>query len=95
MTTINPDRARRYKQRTLTRPPETYVLTAREREQQEQWENAWLRNYADDVPMPPVIEWHRQVRAYCEAKGMGRPIMSAQENRLDTSHTLRWQEAGA
>lgn len=85
---MNVERMKRYRKRTMTAPPATYVLTSQEREEVAAWESSWIRN--DPEPhTPPLVEWRRQVEAYCKAKGL-RLEMTAQENRLDMSATLRW-----
>lgn len=91
MSPTSPDRIRRYLKRTMTPPPATYVLSLREREERDEWQHNWWRDENDRTPPPPVVEWHAKVRAYCKAKELGSPEITVQENRLDMSHTLRWE----
>lgn len=69
MRTVNPERTRRYLNRTLNRPQESWTVTKAEAQDVADYEYAWERG-DQDRPIPPVLEWRAQVQRWAKARGV-------------------------
>ena len=90
--TVDPERARRYRLRTMTVPERAYYLSAQEAEQMEEWGRAWMYDREDPARQPPVHDWEARVRKYAKAQGF-HPSFTVQEDHQagPGAKIIRWE----
>lgn len=93
---VDPERIRRYLNRTLPRPPAEYHITEAEAAQVADFNDRWFRDDLYDLSRPPVFDWHNDVRRWVAAQGLNPSrdvvwIYSPAHTKPGEAATCHWE----